>query len=194
MALIERLARLFQADVHAVLDRMEEPETLLKHALREMEDELAACEQRMRRLRQEQEQLLQRQAGIEQSLLRIDEELDICFNSGNDELPRTLVKRKLETQLFLRAVAQRREALDKALREQQAVLEEGRGQFESMRQKAELMAAEAQAGVADTQSCTRATTEFRVQEADIEIALLRERQQRAGKAQTPPAAKGGKPS
>src|SRR5688572_26290159 len=98
MALIERLARLFQADLHAVLDRMEEPETLLKHAVREMEDELAGCERRIRCLQQEQEQLGQRQSGIEQSLLRIDEELDICFSSGNPELARTLVKRKLEAQ------------------------------------------------------------------------------------------------
>src|SRR5687767_9840646 len=30
MALIDRLARLFQADLHAVLDRIEEPEVLLR--------------------------------------------------------------------------------------------------------------------------------------------------------------------
>ena len=41
MALITRVSRLFQADLHAVLDRIEEPEVLLKQAVREMEEELA---------------------------------------------------------------------------------------------------------------------------------------------------------
>ena len=38
MALMTRVARLFRADLHAVLDRIEEPEVLLRQALREMED------------------------------------------------------------------------------------------------------------------------------------------------------------
>ena len=41
MALINRISRLFTADMHAVLDRLEEPDVLLKQALREMEDESA---------------------------------------------------------------------------------------------------------------------------------------------------------
>ena len=41
MALITRVSRLFQADFHAVLDRIEEPEVLLRQAVREMEEELA---------------------------------------------------------------------------------------------------------------------------------------------------------
>ena len=48
MALINRMTRLFTADLHAVLDRLEEPDVLLKHAIREMEDELALREHRMR--------------------------------------------------------------------------------------------------------------------------------------------------
>ena len=41
MALINRVSRLFRADFHAVLDQIEEPELLLKQAIRDMEDELA---------------------------------------------------------------------------------------------------------------------------------------------------------
>ena len=51
MALINRMSRLFTADVHAVLDRIEEPDVLLKHAVREMEEELARGEQRAARAR-----------------------------------------------------------------------------------------------------------------------------------------------
>ncbi len=44
MALISRLTQLFQADFHAVLDRLEEPDALLRQAVRDMEDALARDE------------------------------------------------------------------------------------------------------------------------------------------------------
>jgi phage shock protein A len=189
MALIDRLARLFQADLHAVLDRMEEPETLLKHAVREMEAELAACERRIRCLEQEREQLSQRRSGIEQSLLHADEELDICFDSGNDELARALVRRGLEAQLLLRDLEARGEALERTLREQRAALQENRTQFESLRQKAELLSAGPREGNTDDGApFAQSAPGFRVQEADVEIALLREKQRRARKSQSMPAA------
>ena len=41
MTLINRLSRLFKADVHAMLDRIEEPPLLLQQALRDMAQALA---------------------------------------------------------------------------------------------------------------------------------------------------------
>ena len=40
MALINRVSRLFKADFHAVLDQLEEPEQILKQAIRDMEDDM----------------------------------------------------------------------------------------------------------------------------------------------------------
>jgi phage shock protein A len=40
MTLITRVSRLFKADVHGILDALEEPEAILKQAVREMEDEI----------------------------------------------------------------------------------------------------------------------------------------------------------
>ena len=57
MALITRVARLFRADFHAVLDRVEEPDILLRQAIREMEDDLARDEKGYQRQQQEAEQL-----------------------------------------------------------------------------------------------------------------------------------------
>ena len=55
MALMTRVARLFRADVHAVLDRLEEPDVLLRQAIREMEESLAADREQARRLARELE-------------------------------------------------------------------------------------------------------------------------------------------
>ena len=175
MALITRVSRLFQADFHAVLDRIEEPEVLLRQAVREMEEELACDEQRSKVLRHEQGQLIARETEIEQSLHDIEEELDVCFESGNDDLARTSIKRKLEAQRFSKGLSRRHQALQETLDELNTRLRENRARLESMRQKAELLAEE--------NTCARPTDDWTlpditVRNEDVEVALLREKQQR----------------
>ena len=91
MALINRMSRLFTADLHAVLDRMEEPDVLLKHAVREMEEELAREEQRSRVLEHESGSLAERQKNAQALLAELGEQLDVCFASGNDALCRKVL-------------------------------------------------------------------------------------------------------
>jgi phage shock protein A len=171
MALINRMSRLFTADVHAVLDRIEEPDVLLKHAVREMEEELARSEQRARALEHEHELLGERQRRIGGLLADLGEQLDVCFDNGNDELARKVIKRRLETERLERHVAERRAALAKELAVLRDALQEQREQLDVMRQKAELLTAAAPAD-----DCGGG--DFAVGESEVEVAYLRERQKR----------------
>jgi phage shock protein A len=170
MALINRMSRLFTADVHAVLDRIEEPDVLLKHAIREMEEELARSEQRVRALDHERGALVDRGAKVQKQLGELAEQLDVCFADGNDELARKVVRRRLETERLDRQVAERRAAVDKEVATLRATLDEQRDQLDVMRQKAELLAS---AGGDDW-----ATPKLAVGDAEVEVAFLRERQKR----------------
>ncbi len=176
MALITRVSRLFQADFHAVLDRIEEPGVLLRQAVREMEEELASDEQRSKVLQLEQRQLIGRETELEQSLHEIEEELDTCFECGNDDLARACVRRKLEAQRLGRNLSRQREALRNTLDELNTRLRENQARLEGMRQKAELLAGEGD----------RARPEDRwsipdiiVRDEDVEVAFLREKQHRS---------------
>jgi phage shock protein A len=176
MALITRVSRLFQADLHAVLDRIEEPDVLLRQAVREMEDEVAGDEQRMKLLRHEQQQFITRQADMEHSLQKTDEELDLCFEAGMEDLARPLVKRKLEALQLMQSLAQSKQQADQALADLQTKLEENRAQLESMRQKMDLLAIDnkpesVSEGWLDPQVCIR--------DEEVEVAFLREKQQRS---------------
>ena len=102
MALINRVSRLFKADFHAVLDHIEEPEQLLKQAIRDMEDDLASTEQRINLCAHEQEALSIRKSELENALAEIDEELDLCFESEKDDLARNLIRKKLEAARLLK--------------------------------------------------------------------------------------------
>lgn len=174
MALITRVSRLFQADFHAVLDRIEEPEVLLRQAVREMEEELARDEQRSKVLTHEQRQLVTRETELEQALQDIEDELDTCFAAGNDDLARACIRRRLETQRLGKSLARKRGAISETLNELNTRLRENQARLESMRQKAELLAGE-NTRKADAWS----SPDVSVRDEDVEVAFLREKQHRS---------------
>ena len=177
MALINRMSRLFTADMHAVLDRIEEPEALLRQAIREMEEEVARNEQRIKWLEHERGELQAREEKAAASLSDLDEQLDVCFESDNEELARKLIRRKLETEQLATALTTKRESTEKTLADRTASLAEYRERLEGMRQKAELLTEEAQTtSFGDDRAWARG--EGTVGDDEVEVAFLREKQRR----------------
>ncbi len=179
MALITRVSRLFRADVNAVLDRMEEPELLLKQAVREMEDELDRDQQRAKLLALESKQIASRRNDLAQRLGETEEEMDLCFASDNEALARALLKRKLEAERFAQFLGHRQQELQAAAEELKKRIDENRSRLESMRQKASLLAAqEPTAEGASDWTDVEFARQFSVSDEDVEVAFLRERQRR----------------
>jgi phage shock protein A len=174
MALITRIARLFTADFHAVLDRLEEPDVLLKQAIREMEEELARCEQRSVELERERTQLARKEHEVEALIARLDSELDLCFAEEKPELARALVKRKLVQSHLERAVRTQRAEVEQALETVRGRLGENRERLSDLRQKAELVSDAAKPSATES----GAALEPAVTEADVDVAFLKEQQRR----------------
>ncbi|HTK97725.1 MAG TPA: PspA/IM30 family protein [Pseudomonadales bacterium] len=174
MALINRMSRLFTADLHAVIDRLEEPDVLLKQAIREMEDELALRDHRIRLLDHEREQCTQQAADIDRELARTAEQLDVCFDSGEEQLARTLLKRRLEMEHIVARLRTRADATTKALAEEHAQLDEQRRAFDSLRQQAEAL-------LQDLPPVASHSMPYQppVTDNDVEVALLQEKQRRS---------------
>lgn len=175
MALITRVSRLFRADFHAVLDRIEEPDVLLKQAVREMEEEITRDDQRLKVLQHEQSQLNTRRTELDQSLEQMEQELDVCFNSDKEDLARTLVKRKLESERLRKLLGQRCESLENQLAELDKRLTENRSRLVAMQQKVELLAEDDSLSQFDDCSTIQ---EFSVRDDDVEVAFLLEKQKR----------------
>ena len=175
MALITRVSRLFRADMHAVLDHLEEPDVLLRQAIRDMEEQLTCSRDRVRLLERELVQLDSRDAQLRESVKSIDEQLDVCFSSDNDGLSRSLIRRQLETSRWLTALANRRESVQVSLGEMRDRLHHQDTVLAEMRQKAELLIDDmGDAGATDNWPAGPAA----VCDADVEIAFLREKQKR----------------
>ena len=174
MALINRVARLFKADFHAVLDQIEEPEMLLKQAIREMEDDLAETEQRIRVCAHDQEALTTRKSEVDSKVSEIDDEIDLCFASEKDDLAKGLIRKKLEAERLSKRLASKHGAADKYLTEQRAMLDENQATLEGLRQKAELFAQRAPAeNQSEFDDIGWMAQELRVSDDEVEVAYLR---------------------
>jgi len=175
MAIITRVSRLFRADLHAVLDRIEEPGVLLRQAIREMEDEQGQDEQRLRAQHEEFGQLRTRDADLERAQADIEDELDVCFEAGEDDLARKLVRRRLEAQRLRQVLGRKREALAHAIENLSSRISENRTRIESMQQKADLLIEDESAPYGANGPDMPDVT---VRDEDVEVAFLREKQAR----------------
>ena len=171
MTLLARLSRLFQADVNAVLDQIEEPELLLKQAIRDMEEALASEHRQLRLFEYDQQQLVAKQQAVQQDMAGLDEKLALCFQSGKDDLARAIVKRKLEWQRAQQALTGRITALKQGVELLTKQIHEHQVQLDEMKQKAEILMEDNRM---DLNNC--ADPGCGIRDEDIEIAYISEKQ------------------
>jgi len=181
MALINRVSRLFKADFNAVLDQIEEPEQLLKQAIRDMEDELAAVEQRIALCAHDQDALGIRRNELQSSIDEYIDQLDLCFESGKDDLAKALIRKKLEAERILKQLVSKFGANERYLDEQRKLLAENRSMLESLKQKAELISHRptVSGSGSDFDDIGWMSRELTIGDDEIEIAFLREKAQRS---------------
>ena len=176
MALMSRLTRLFRADAHAVLDRLEEPDILLRQAVREMENEVDRNAQALKALELDYQHAHARATELETSIAGISSELDLCFEAGNDKLIRMLLRRRLEGERLLGHLGQRLGRLQAERSDRGRSLDEQRHRLESMRQKAAAFDAGSASAQLDTTVWGQA--DLNIAESDVDLALLHKHQQR----------------
>lgn len=172
MPLINRFINLFTADAHAVLDRLEEPQVLLRQAIREMEEAVArmqiagnvAAADNAR-----DEDLLARERDI---ILAAGDELDTCLAAGADDLARNVIRRRLEAERRAAAITERLATRRKRSQAMTAELAGNRERLAAMREKQALFADGDAAGSIEPGSAG-------VSSEDVEIALLGEKERRA---------------
>lgn len=178
MALINRVARLFKADFHAVLDQIEEPEQLLKQAIRDMEDDLQSTERDIAACEQQQAQLKVREQQIRGSVSDVDSELDLCFDTDNEKLAKGLIRKKLETDKLLSSLKSKIEENELFLSSRRQQAEDNSTSLESLRQKAAVLATRSRHPVSEPDEGAWISRGLSVNDDEVEIAFLREKAQR----------------
>ncbi len=176
MALITRIARLFKADVHALLDSLEDPESVLKQALRDMTAEIEGAERALEELKRREARLASRLA--EQVQLRVEalERIELCFRAGDDLLARSMVRRKLEVERRIKLAEREQGALAAAREKLTQELAAKRTRLASIRDQMEALADEDRARTPEEEVSLHGIA---ISDQDVEVAFLAEKARRA---------------
>src|SRR5262245_28719845 len=98
MTRIQRMPRLLKADLHGLLDGLEESEEVVKQTIRDMEEALEHKEQTLAARHAALQRLTTEEQEIGQAAREIDNHIALCFEAGNDTLARNFVRKRLETE------------------------------------------------------------------------------------------------
>ena len=136
MALLSRIVQLFKADIHGVMDQIEDQGLLLKQHLRDMEESLVEKEMKLKKMRSALDQAQQDHQKGEKETGNWEQDLQVAIKKDRDDIARMLIK-KLSP--LTRLQSERRNHIDRLNHEIDqfnAVIEQQRIQYEQLRQKA----------------------------------------------------------
>ncbi|MBI5063089.1 MAG: PspA/IM30 family protein [Desulfatitalea sp.] len=136
MAIMTRLLRLWKADMHGVMDQLEDKALLLKQCLREMESSLRQKQARLEQLRRNLEQLANDQALRLQEQEKLEADIALAVRKEKDEIARMLIrKRMLLEDTHARLESQRRHLEEETQRLVQTIAGQ-QGQYDQLKVKA----------------------------------------------------------
>jgi phage shock protein A len=93
MGIMTRIVRIFKADIHGVMDQLEDKELLLKQYLRDMEAALTKKETRLGKMKTARNQARQEQAKYTLEIEKLEQDLSVAIKKEKDDIARLLIKK-----------------------------------------------------------------------------------------------------
>jgi phage shock protein A len=93
MAIMTRIVNIFKADIHGVMDQLEDRGLLLKQHLRDMGEALNHKETKLRRRMALHSQGLKDLAGYKQQWEALDHDLTVAVRKNKDDIARMLIRK-----------------------------------------------------------------------------------------------------
>ena len=94
MGILSRMLRLCKADVHGVMDQLEDKGLLLKQALREMEAGLKAKDKRLAHISGRCRQIERELSARREEIKKLEKDLDLAVSREKDEIARMLIRKR----------------------------------------------------------------------------------------------------
>ena len=93
MAIIARIAKIFKADIHGVMDQLEDRGLLLKQHLRDMEQALNHKQAKLSKMTAFHNQGRKDLAGYKQQWEALDRDLTVAVQKNKDDIARMLIRK-----------------------------------------------------------------------------------------------------
>ncbi len=138
MGIATRFFRLVKADIHSVIDCLEDPESALRQAVREMEESIATREAEIVALDETRERLNQALSRCREKVEEHQKQLELCLAADNDSLARLTMRKKLETDQREQGIIKEIEDLQRIRDIAQRKLEDDKTKLSGVAEKMEL--------------------------------------------------------
>jgi len=136
MAILTRIFRLFKADIHGVMDQIEEQGLLLKQHLRDMEESLVHKEAKLKQMCFARDQARQDfEKGTKKSN-NLERDLEVAIKKDRDNIARTLIKKLKPLTRIQSDRCSHIDRLDHEIEQFKENIEQQRLQYEQLRQQA----------------------------------------------------------
>ncbi|MBU4318631.1 MAG: PspA/IM30 family protein [Proteobacteria bacterium] len=137
MGMMTRMLRLWKADLHGVMDQLEDKGLLLKQYLREMENSLQQKQARCEHLTQTCRQI-ERDLGLrEEEMDKLAKDLDLAVVKTKDDIARMLIRKRRSLQTTCSHLKQQQDLLNEERQKLEGVLGQQRLQYDQFKIKAE---------------------------------------------------------
>src|SRR5712691_646853 len=182
MTLIARVTRLFKADLHGILDSLEEPEEVVKQAIRDMEEDLATQERQLAELHTVMQRLAREAQELTASMQESERQIDLCFAAGNEPLAKNLLRKRLEMAKRARGIARAQDETRAKSEVRTKQLTEHKEQLAAVVQKLKLYEETRASQPWASSLCSPLQGASVVTDDEVEVAFLEEQRRRSGVA------------
>ncbi|MEW5722093.1 MAG: PspA/IM30 family protein [Thermodesulfobacteriota bacterium] len=177
MGVTTRLWRIFRADLHGVMDRLEDKGLLLKQYLREMEEEIERQEARLRALTLSRDQAGRDRAPLAAETGKLDRDISAALARDREDLARLLIRRQKSFSAQLGDLDRHLAGLEEEIGEMAGRLEGRRLALADLRLRAEAYWRRALRRTMDRASSPAVGPGFEeAPEEEIELELLRRKE------------------
>jgi len=133
MGIATRIVKIFKADIHGVMDQLEDQGLLLKQYLRDMEEALSQKEAKVARKMALLNQAQKEYHTYNQQYQSLDHDLTVAVQKGKDNLARMLIRKARPLEGLCDRLADRVAALTEEISQHKHHLSEQRLQYEQLK-------------------------------------------------------------
>jgi len=135
MGIITRFVRIFKADIHGVMDQLEDRGLLLKQYLRDMEEALAQKETRLGKVVAARNQAQQAGEKYRLEIKKLEHDLEVAIKKDKDEIARLLIKKIIPLTKLRDGVRHHMDHLDQEIGGIKECIDQQRLQYESLKHR-----------------------------------------------------------
>jgi phage shock protein A len=136
MGIMTRFMRLCKADIHGVMDQLEDKGLLLKQYLRDMEEELGQKEARLRKLVVSRDKLQQDCDKYSGECKKLDADIESALKKSKDDIARLLIKKLKPMTSHRDELTRHIQNLGREITQFHGLIEEQRLQYEQLELRA----------------------------------------------------------